>query len=103
MRICSTDWAWTWETCLVLSRAKTRSISPENTDGGKGRGGMAMEGTGAHNARHLGQGWKISPSFDIEAGETLTMADIEGFRGHSAYLADAHRPLALRHPADLLG
>lgn len=61
-----------------LSHAKTRSISPENTDGGKGRGGMATEGTGAHNARHLGQGWKISPSFDIEAGETLTMADIEG-------------------------
>ncbi len=61
-----------------LSHARTRSISPENTDGGKGRGGMATEGTGAHNARHLGQGWKISPSFDIEAGETLTMADIEG-------------------------
>ncbi|MGC9520910.1 MAG: glycoside hydrolase family 172 protein [Anaerolineae bacterium] len=61
-----------------LSSAKTRSISPENFTGAKGRGGMAKEGTGARAARDLGQGWKISPSVVIEAGETFTLADIEG-------------------------
>ncbi|MCK5805192.1 MAG: DUF2961 domain-containing protein [Lentisphaeria bacterium] len=61
-----------------VSKAKTRSISPENFTGEKGRGGMATEGTGANCARELGQGWKISPSMSIEAGETFTIADIEG-------------------------
>ncbi len=61
-----------------LSSAKTRSISPENFTGEKGRGGMAKEGTGARAARDLGQGWKISPSVVIEAGETFTLADVEG-------------------------
>jgi len=61
-----------------LSRAETRSISPENPTGGKGRGGMATEGTGAACARDLGRGWKISPSVTIAPGETHTMADITG-------------------------
>jgi hypothetical protein len=61
-----------------LSNAKTRSISPENFTGEKGKGGMATEGMGAHAARDLGQGWKISPSVQIEAGQTFTVADIEG-------------------------
>jgi hypothetical protein len=61
-----------------LSRARTRSISPENFSGKKGRGGMATEGTGAHMARKLGRGWKISPSVDIQVGETFVLADIEG-------------------------
>ena len=61
-----------------LSRAQTRSISPENPDGAKGRGGMALDGTGAACARDLGQGWKISPSIRIEPGETRVLADIEG-------------------------
>jgi hypothetical protein len=61
-----------------LSRAKTRSISPENFTGEKGKAGMATEGTGANCARELGQGWKISPSVQIEPGQTFTMADIEG-------------------------
>ncbi|HHX43932.1 MAG TPA: DUF2961 domain-containing protein [Chloroflexi bacterium] len=61
-----------------LSNAKTRSISPENFDGAKGRGGMALEGTGAAAARELGQGWKISPSVRIAPGETRVLADIEG-------------------------
>lgn len=34
-----------------LSRAKTRSISPENFTGEKGKGGMATAGTGANAAR----------------------------------------------------
>jgi hypothetical protein len=61
-----------------LSKAKTRSISPENFTGEKGKGGMATEGTGAGCARELGRGWKISPSIIIAAGETRVLADIEG-------------------------
>lgn len=61
-----------------LSDAKTRSISPENFTGEKGKGGMAIEGTGAKAARELGQGWKISPSVRIEAGQTFVLADIKG-------------------------
>jgi len=61
-----------------LSNAQTRSISPENFTGEKGKGGMAIEGTGAGCARELGQGWKISPSVVIQPGETFEMADIAG-------------------------
>jgi hypothetical protein len=61
-----------------LSDAVTRSISPENFTGEKGKGGMATEGTGAHAARELGQGWKISPSVRIQPGETFEIANIEG-------------------------
>jgi hypothetical protein len=61
-----------------LSRARTRSISPENFTGEKGRGGMATEGTGAIHARDLGRGWKVSPSIDMEPNELRTLADIEG-------------------------
>jgi hypothetical protein len=60
-----------------LSSAKTRSISPENYTGEKGKGGMATEGTGANAARGLGQGWKISPSIKIAPGETRVLADIQ--------------------------
>jgi len=59
-----------------LSNAVSRSISPENFTGEKGKGGMATEGTGANVARGLGQGWKISPSVRIQPGETFEVADI---------------------------
>jgi hypothetical protein len=61
-----------------LSKAKTRSISAENFTGEKGKGGIALEGTGAHFARDLGKGWKISPSVSINPGDTFVLADIEG-------------------------
>ncbi|MBP6506904.1 MAG: DUF2961 domain-containing protein [Opitutaceae bacterium] len=61
-----------------LSAAQTRSISPENFTGKKGAGGMATTGTGEAPARGLGQGWKVSPSVIIPAGETFTVADITG-------------------------
>ena len=61
-----------------LSSARSRSISPENFTGAPGAGGMAVEGTGARPARGLGQGWKVSPSVDIEPGQRCVMADIEG-------------------------
>jgi hypothetical protein len=61
---------------MKLENVQTRSFSPENFDGAKGRGGMATTGTGAHAARELGQGWKISPSIILDPGETIVVADI---------------------------
>lgn len=61
-----------------LSAAKTRSISAENFTGEKGKAGMATDGTGAHAARDLGQGWKVSPSVRIPPGTTFTLAAIDG-------------------------
>jgi len=62
----------------LLSKAKSRSISPENFSGDKGQGGMATEGLGAPCARDLGQGWKISPAVKISAGTTFELAAIQG-------------------------
>lgn len=69
-----------------LSSAETRSISPENFTGEKGKGGMATPDPNAprntanatHAARDLGQGWKVNPYVRINSGETFTMAEIEG-------------------------
>lgn len=70
-----------------LSDAKTRSISPENFTGAKGKGGMAdpVKNKGQRNvansasqARDLGVGWKVNPYITINAGETFTIAEIEG-------------------------
>lgn len=63
-----------------LSKARTRSISPENFTGEKGRGGMAEigEGSASNAARDLGQGWKVNPYIRIESGETAALAEIEG-------------------------
>lgn len=62
----------------TLQSIKSRSISPENFTGEKGKGGMALEGTGASCARDLGPGWKISPSIEIKAQSTAVLADISG-------------------------
>lgn len=61
-----------------LDDGTTRSVSPENFGGAKGAGGMAEAGTGAMAARELGRGWKVSPSIDLAAGATATLADVEG-------------------------
>ena len=70
-----------------LSDAKTRSISAENFTGAKGKGGMAdpKSDTSKRNAANawwaahdLGKGWKVNPYIIIKAGETITIADIEG-------------------------
>ncbi len=63
-----------------LSDAKTRSISPENFTGEKGKGGMATleEGTAAKQARELGQGWKVNPYIKIRPNETFTLGEIDG-------------------------
>lgn len=69
-----------------LSNAKTRSISPENYTGEKGKGGMAdikdkdqrNVANASNAARDLGQGWKVNPYIRINSGETITIAEIEG-------------------------
>jgi len=69
-----------------LSDAKTRSISPENFTGEKGKGGMARPedkdkpnvANASNAARDLGLGWKINPFIRIQPGETFTLADITG-------------------------
>jgi hypothetical protein len=61
-----------------LSNAVTRSISPENLTGEKGKGGMAIEGTASLQAKNLGQGWKVNPYVIIKSGETFEMANIQG-------------------------
>ncbi len=69
-----------------MSDAKTRSISPENFTGDKGKGGMAIPDPDAllntanatNAARDLGQGWKVNPFIRIKSGETFTLAEIEG-------------------------
>jgi len=62
----------------LTSQAQTRSLSPENFDGAKGKGGMATEGRNAHCARDLGRGWKISPCIEIAPDECREIANIEG-------------------------
>lgn len=70
-----------------LSDAKTRSISPENFSGEKGKGGTAdpVKNKGQRNianaaneARDLGKGWKVNPFIIINPGETFTIAEMEG-------------------------
>ena len=61
-----------------LSDAKTRSISPENFTGEKGKAGMSTDGPARKAARDLGQGWKVSPYVRIESGKTFTMGEIDG-------------------------
>lgn len=61
-----------------LDGRRTRSISAENPTGAPGAGGRAIAGTGAFAAAGLGRGWKVSPSIDVDPGETVTLADISG-------------------------
>ena len=64
----------------ILSKAQTRSISPENFTGEKGQGGMATlgEGSASRAARDLGQGWKVNPYVHIKPKSTFVLAEIEG-------------------------
>ncbi|MFC2142275.1 glycoside hydrolase family 172 protein [Acidobacteriota bacterium] len=61
-----------------LSHARSRSISPENFTGEKGKGGMSTDGPALPAARDLGQGWKVSPYVKIPPKETFVMAEIDG-------------------------
>jgi len=63
-----------------IQNGQSRSISPENFTGEKGKGGMATleEGSAARAARELGQGWKVNPYVRISPGETFEMGTING-------------------------
>jgi len=61
-----------------LSKAQTRSVSPENFTGEKGKAAMSTDGPALSAARDLGQGWKVSPYVRVPAGETFVMADVKG-------------------------
>jgi hypothetical protein len=61
------------------SDGKSRSISPENFTGEKGKAAMATtNGSAWHAASELGQGWKVSPYVRIKAGATFTLGTIKG-------------------------
>lgn len=60
------------------SHLVSRSICAENPTGGKGMGGRAVEGTGAHAARDLGVGWKVNPYLILQPNEETVLADIKG-------------------------
>ncbi len=69
----------------VLTDAQTRSISAENLTGAKGQGGMAIPNPGeskpaasARAADNLGQGWKVKPFLRVNAGQTVTLMDVDG-------------------------
>jgi hypothetical protein len=61
-----------------LSKAKTRSISPENFTGEKGKAGMSVNGPARNAARDLGQGWKVSPFIRVPSDTIVTLAQIDG-------------------------
>lgn len=61
-----------------LSEAQTRSISPENFTGEKGKAGMSTNGPARGAARELGQGWKVSPYARVRGKSTFTLAEITG-------------------------
>ena len=65
---------------MKVKKAKTRSISAENPTGAPGMGGRCPleEGIAKSAARDLGTGWKVNPYIRIPAGDTWTLADIEG-------------------------
>ena len=65
---------------FLLSDAQSRSISPENPTGEKGKGAMAElgEGIASYAAIHLGKGWKLNPYIEIKPKEVVTIADIDG-------------------------
>ena len=68
----------------ILTRAETRSVSPENPTGEKGKGGMAIPNPAdpdlpfSKASVDLGQGWKVRPFVKPKAGETLTVMDVDG-------------------------
>ncbi len=77
----------------LLRRSETRSVSPENVYGEKGKGGMAevsdvpqpevarIGQQWAPNygpARELGRGWKVRPLVNIPKRSTVTIMDVEG-------------------------
>ena len=86
-----------------IADAETRSISPENFTGEPGRGGMAVEGTGAPYAVGAGAGLEDLALGAHRAGRGVRPRRHHRFGRHPAHLADADRRLAQPDPADVLG
>lgn len=63
---------------ITKKNITTFSVSPENLTGEKGKGGMAVEGSGAFAARELGQGWKVNPFLELQPGSKTVLADVKG-------------------------
>ncbi len=79
-----------------LSKSQTRSISPENVYGEKGRGGMTKPGELAEDVARIGQvahfekmgfsstftrggqGWKVRPCIKLPANTATTVMDVGG-------------------------
>lgn len=61
-----------------ITDAESRSVSPENFTGEKGKAGMSTNGAALHAARELGQGWKVSPFVVVKSKTTFTLADVKG-------------------------
>src|ERR1700684_1742548 len=62
----------------ILSNAESRSISPENPTGEKGKGAMATPDPAKSPPQKHGRGWKVAPYVVIEPGEVKVLADISG-------------------------
>ena len=66
----------------LLNEARTRSVSPENPSGEKGKGGMSVPDPEtlpfSAAASDLGQGWKVSPFYKVKPGQTLTLMEADG-------------------------
>ncbi|MBQ0114829.1 MAG: DUF2961 domain-containing protein [Bacteroidales bacterium] len=73
-------------TLSLISNAESRCISPENFTGARGKGALAVPSNpkqrnvnnASKAASELGQGWKVNPYVHIAAGETFTLAEMEG-------------------------
>ncbi|MDX2227276.1 MAG: hypothetical protein SFY92_09335 [Verrucomicrobiae bacterium] len=81
---------------MMLSNAKTRSITAENVYGEKGGGaraewrdeappgvleiGQRWDGKTGHAncASELGRGWKVRPCITLEPGKETTLMDVDG-------------------------
>jgi hypothetical protein len=84
--LCAQTPAWnnSLSSLPLLTPARTRSVSPENPTGEKGKGGMAIPNPSdpdlpfSKAAAPLGQGWKVRPFIKPKAGQTVTIMDVEG-------------------------
>lgn len=59
-------------------KIQSRSVTAENFNGEKGRGGMATEGMGKVPSGDLGQTFKISPCVCVAKQSSFTICDIHG-------------------------
>ena len=91
----STAWAMNLGNLSRLSDAQSRSISPENFTGEKGKGGMATEGTGASAGPRTGPGLEgFALHQHPPPQRTVTLADIDGPGRHPAYLDHRFHPIS---------